>query len=83
MITNNHHSLAPVTLQASHLKIVIHYILQKQVTFFAIEISPGNSRRKSETWLGSRISIGVGGCDDNGTGRGCWGDDGCHLGDGG
>ena len=29
------------------------------------------------------MSIGVGGCDDNGTGRGCWGDDGCHLGDGG
>ena len=50
---------------------------------FAIEVSPGNSRRKSETWLGSRMSIGVGGCDDKGTGRGCLGDDGCHLGDGG
>ena len=49
----------------------------KQLFDFAIDISPGNSRRKSETWLGSRMSIGVGGCDDNG----CWGDDGYHLGD--
>ena len=55
----------------------------KQLFDFAIDMSPGNSRRKSETWLGSRMSIGVGGCGDNGTGRGCWGDDGCHLGDGG
>ena len=32
----------------------------KQLFDFAIEISPGNSRRKSETWLGCRMSIGVG-----------------------
>ena len=41
----------------------------KRLYDFSIEISPGNSRRKSETWLGSRMSIGVGGCDDNSTGR--------------
>ena len=41
----------------------------KRLYDFSIEISPGNSRRKSKTWLGSRMSIGVGGCDDNSTGR--------------